>query len=109
MSLLKIKNLKVSVQDKVIIDGFNIDINPGEIHAIMGPNGSGKSTLSNVICGKTDYVIEDGYIEYKDKNLLDLAIDERAANGIYLAFQYPIEIPGVNSSNFIKHSLNAIR
>jgi len=109
MSLLKIKNLKVSVQDKVIIDGFNLEIKPGEIHAIMGPNGSGKSTLSHVISGKAGYNIEDGTLEYKGKNILDLAIDKRAADGIYLAFQYPIEIPGVNSLNFIKHSLNAIR
>ncbi len=109
MSLLEIKNLKVLVKDRVILDGLNLEIKPGKIHVIMGPNGSGKSTLSNVICGKSGYVIEKGYINYENKNLLDLSIDQRAACGIFLAFQHPIEIPGVNSSNFIKQSINAIR
>ncbi|NGX34790.1 MAG: putative ATP-dependent transporter SufC [Candidatus Anoxychlamydiales bacterium] len=109
MNLLEIKDLKVSVQDKTILDGFNLEIKPGEVHVIMGPNGSGKSTLSNVICGKSGYVIEKGSLNYEDQNLLDLSIDERAAQGIFLAFQHPIEIPGVNSSNFIKQSINIIR
>lgn len=109
MNLLEINDLKVSIKDKVILNGFNLEIKPGEIHVIMGPNGSGKSTLSNVICGKDGYVIEEGKINYENKNLLDLSIDQRATQGIFLAFQHPIEIPGVNSSNFIKHSINTVR
>ncbi|NGX30165.1 MAG: putative ATP-dependent transporter SufC [Candidatus Anoxychlamydiales bacterium] len=109
MNLLEIKDLKVSIKDKVILDGFNLEIKLGEIHVIMGPNGSGKSTLSNVICGKSGYVIEKGDINYENKNLLDLSIDQRAAEGIFLAFQHPIEIPGVKSLNFIKESVNTIR
>ena len=109
MNLLEIKDLKVSVENKVIIDGFNLEIKPGEIHVIMGPNGSGKSTLSNIISGKSGYTIDQGDVLYKNKNLLKLSIDQRALLGIYLAFQYPIEIPGVSSLNFIKYSLNTIR
>ncbi|NGX35858.1 MAG: putative ATP-dependent transporter SufC [Candidatus Anoxychlamydiales bacterium] len=109
MNLLEIKDLKVSVENKVIIDGFNLEIKPGEIHVIMGPNGSGKSTLSNIISGKSGYAIDQGDVLYKNKNLLKLSIDQRALLGIYLAFQYPIEIPGVSSLNFIKYSLNTIR
>ena len=109
MSLLEIKDLKVSIKDKVIINEFNFEMKPGEVHVIMGPNGSGKSTLSNVICGKSDYDIEKGQMLYKNKDLSKLSIDQRAIEGIYLAFQYPIEIAGVNSLSFIKQSLNAIR
>jgi len=109
MNLLEIKDLKVSVKDKVILDGFNLEIKPGKVHVIMGPNGSGKSTLSNIICGKSGYVIEKGMINYENENLLDLAIDKRVSKGIFLAFQHPIEISGVNSLNFIKESVNSIR
>ena len=109
MNLLEIKDLKVSVENKTILKGFDLKIKPGEVHVIMGPNGSGKSTLSNIICGKSSYKIDQGQVLYKDKNLLDLTIDQRALLGIYLAFQYPIEIPGVNCLNFIKQSVNTIR
>ncbi|OGN61647.1 MAG: Fe-S cluster assembly ATPase SufC [Chlamydiae bacterium RIFCSPHIGHO2_12_FULL_27_8] len=106
--MLEIKNLKVKVKNNDIIKGIDIFLKKGEIHVIMGPNGSGKSTLSNVITGKNGYEIE-GSISYKNEDLLKKSIDERAVLGIYQAFQYPIEIPGVNSLNFIKQSLNAIR
>lgn len=109
MNLLEIKDLKVSVENKVIIDGFNLEIKPGEVHVIMGQNGSGKSTLSNIISGKSGYNIEKGQVLYEDENLLEKSIDQRALLGIYLAFQYPIEIPGVSCLNFIKHSLNTLR
>jgi len=104
---LSIKNLSVSIEDKQILKDFSIEINKGEVHAIMGPNGCGKSTLSNVLAGKEDYLITDGEIIFKDQNLLDLNIEERSQLGIFLAFQYPIEIPGVNITPFLKASLNA--
>ena len=106
--MLDIKNLKVSVGGKKILDGFNLKIKSGEVHAIMGPNGSGKSTLANVLTGKNGYEIE-GKILYQGKDLLTLPIEERAQKGLFMAFQYPLEIPGVNTNNFLKTSLNTIR
>ena len=104
---LSIKNLSVSIEGKKILNNFSLEMNVGEVHAIMGPNGCGKSTLSNVLAGKEDYEILDGEIIFKDQNLLDLNIEERSQLGIFLAFQYPIEIPGVNITPFLKTSLNA--
>ena len=104
---LSIKNLSVSIEGKKILNNFSLEMNAGEVHAIMGPNGCGKSTLSNVLAGKEDYEILDGEIIFKDQNLLDLNIEERSQLGIFLAFQYPIEIPGVNITPFLKTSLNA--
>jgi len=106
--MLDIKNLKASVGDKKILDGFNLKIKSGEVHAIMGPNGSGKSTLANVLTGKKGYEIE-GKVLYQGKDLLTLPIEERAQKGLFMAFQYPLEIPGVNTNNFLKTSLNTIR
>ena len=106
--MLVIKNLKASVDGKDILKGLNISIKPGELHAIMGPNGSGKSTLANVLSGKTGYKIS-GELKYEGKNLQEISIDERAQKGIFLAFQYPTEIPGVNTSNFLRTSLNKVR
>ena len=106
--MLVIKNLKASVDGKDILKGLNISIKPGELHAIMGPNGSGKSTLANVLSGKAGYKIS-GELKYEGKNLQEISIDERAQKGIFLAFQYPTEIPGVNTSNFLRTSLNKVR
>ena len=106
--MLEIKNLKASINNKSILKGLNITIKPGELHAIMGPNGSGKSTLANVLSGKKGYEIS-GELKYKGKNLTNISVDERAQEGIFLAFQYPTEIPGVNTNNFLKTSLNKVR
>ena len=106
--MLKIKDLKANIDKKFILDGFNLEIKPGEIHAIMGPNGSGKSTLSNILSGKKGYETS-GQITFENQNLFNLEADERAHKGIFLAFQYPLEIPGVNTNIFLKTSLNAIR
>ncbi len=106
--MLKIKNLKASIEKKEILKGLNISIQPGELHAIMGPNGSGKSTLANVLSGKNGYQIT-GELNYKGNSLKDIPIDERAQKGIFLAFQYPTEIPGVNTNNFLRTSLNKVR
>ena len=106
--MLQIKDLKVKIDNKEILKGLNLEIKPGEVHAIMGPNGSGKSTLSNVLSGKKGYTVS-GDVTYLNKNLLDLEIEERAHKGIFLAFQYPLEIPGVNTNIFLKTSLNAIK
>ena len=105
--MLKIKDLKATIENKEILKGLNLEIKPGEVHAIMGPNGSGKSTLSNVLSGKKGYTVS-GDVTYFNENLLDLEIEERAHKGIFLAFQYPLEIPGVNTNIFLKTSLNAI-
>ena len=104
---LSIKNLSVSIDNKRILNNFSLEMNEGEVHAIMGPNGCGKSTLSNVLAGKEEYEILEGEIIFKDQNLLALNIEERSQLGIFLAFQYPIEIPGVNITPFLKASLNA--
>ena len=106
--MLEIKNLKASINNRNILKGLNLKINPGEVHAIMGPNGSGKSTLANILSGKNGYEIS-GSLKYEGKNLQDIPIEERAQKGIFLAFQYPLEIPGVNTTNFLKTSLNTIR
>ena len=106
--MLEIKNLIASIDDKKILEGFNLRIKPGEVHAIMGPNGSGKSPLANVLAGKSGYKVE-GKVLYEGKNLLSLSTEERAQKGLFLAFQYPLEIPGVNTNNFLKTSLNTIR
>ena len=106
--MLKIKDLKATINEKLILNGLNLEIKPGEVHAIMGPNGSGKSTLANVLSGKNGYEIE-GEIYFDGINLDDLKIEERAQKGIFLAFQYPLEIPGVNTNNFLKTSLNSVR
>ena len=105
--LLSIKNLTASIEDKVIINDLSLDIKEGEMHAIMGRNGSGKSTLSNILAGKEDYEILSGEIVFKGKNLLDLNIEERSQLGLFLAFQYPIEIPGVSITPFLKTALNS--
>jgi Fe-S cluster assembly ATP-binding protein len=109
--MLEIKNLHVKVadEDAEILRGIDLTINPGEVHAIMGPNGSGKSTLSYVLAGKDDYEITEGEVLYNGENLLDMAPDERAAAGLFLAFQYPIEIPGVGTMTFLKTAMNAQR
>ena len=107
--MLSIKNLKVSIENNLILKGLNLEIKNGEVHAIMGPNGSGKSTLASVIAGNDNYKIESGSISFFGKNINDFSPDERAMMGIFLAFQYPVEIPGVSTINFIKTALNRIR
>lgn len=107
--MLSIKNLHATVHDKKILNGVDLEIGAGEVHAIMGPNGSGKSTLSYVLSGREGYEVTAGEIIYKGKNLLELDIHERAGEGIFLAFQYPVEIPGVSSMNFLRTSLNSVR
>ena len=109
MSLLSVKDLHVSVDGKKILNGINLDVNPGEVHAVMGPNGSGKSTLSYVLSGRDGYDVIQGKILFKDMNVLDMEPHERAAVGIYLAFQYPVEIPGVSNLTFLKTAVNAVR
>ena len=109
--MLKIDNLKVSLEEeeKQIIKGLSLSINPGEIHAIMGPNGSGKSTLSSVLSGKDGYAVDSGNVTFEGRNLLEAEVEERAALGIFMAFQYPIEIPGVGNMNFLRTALNSQR
>ena len=109
MNLLSIKNLHASVEGKEILKGINLEINPGEVHAIMGPNGSGKSTLASVLAGRDEYKITGGEVIYQGKNLLDMEPEIRAREGIFLAFQYPVEIPGVSNANFLKTALNEVR
>tara|TARA_B100000287_G_scaffold236660_1_gene222785 strand:- start:401 stop:1147 length:747 start_codon:yes stop_codon:yes gene_type:complete len=103
--MLQIKNLKASIDSTQILKGVNLTVKPGEVHAIMGPNGSGKSTLSAVIAGKEDYEVDEGSINFQGEDLLELAPEERAHKGVFLSFQYPVEIPGISVSNFIKTSL----
>ncbi|HNP18509.1 MAG TPA: Fe-S cluster assembly ATPase SufC [Fulvivirga sp.] len=107
--MLTIKNLHASIEDKSILKGVNLVVKPGEVHAIMGPNGSGKSTLASVLAGREDYVVTAGSINFQGKDLLEMAPEERAREGVFLAFQYPIEIPGVSTTNFMKTALNKIR
>jgi len=106
--MLEIKNLKASINKKTILNGLNLTIKAGEVHAIMGPNGSGKSTLANVLSGKNGYEIS-GEINFKGESLKQVPVEKRAQKGIFLAFQYPLEIPGVNTNNFLKTSLNSVR
>jgi len=107
--MLKIKDLKASVEGKTILKGINLDVKPGEVHAIMGPNGSGKSTLANVLAGREDYLVETGVVTFRDKDLFEMAPEERAREGLFLAFQYPVEIPGVSNVYFLKTALNEKR
>jgi Fe-S cluster assembly ATP-binding protein len=109
MALLEVKDLQARVEEKEILRGLNLTINPGEVHAIMGPNGSGKSTLSYVLAGKDDYEVTGGSATLDGDDLLELEPDERAAKGLFLAFQYPIEIPGVASMTFLRTAVNAVR
>jgi Fe-S cluster assembly ATP-binding protein len=109
MSLLEVKDLKVRVEDREILHGLRLTVNPGEVHAIMGPNGSGKSTLSHVIAGKPGYEVTGGEILFRGEDLLEMAPDVRAAKGVFLAFQYPVEIPGVATMTFLRTALNAQR
>ena len=109
MALLEIRNLHVRVEEREILHGLDLIVNKGEVHAIMGPNGSGKSTLSHVIAGKPGYEVTEGQILFKGEDLLEMSPDERAANGVFLAFQYPVEIPGVGNMTFLRTALNAQR
>ena len=107
--MLTIKNLQAKVADKQILNGIDLKVNAGEVHAIMGPNGSGKSTLASVLAGREDYEVTGGEVDFKGKNLLELEPEDRAREGIFMAFQYPVEIPGVSTINFMKTALNQIR
>lgn len=107
--MLKIENLHASVEDKAILRGINLEVKPGEVHAIMGPNGSGKSTLSSVIAGNEDFEVTNGNIEFLGEDIGELAPEERAHRGLFLSFQYPVEIPGVSVTNFIKTAINETR
>jgi Fe-S cluster assembly ATP-binding protein len=109
MSLLELSNLHVSVEGNEILKGIDLTVNPGEVHAIMGPNGSGKSTLASVLAGREDYEVTGGEIHYADQDLLELDAETRAREGLFLAFQYPVEIPGVSNTYFLRTALNAIR
>jgi Fe-S cluster assembly ATP-binding protein len=109
MSMLEVRSLKVRVEDKEILRGVNLTVNPGEVHAIMGPNGSGKSTFARALSGHPGYEVTGGTVLYDGKDLLDLSPDERARAGVFMAFQYPVEIPGVNNAYFLKAALNARR
>lgn len=107
--MLEIKNLVAGIEEKNILNGINLTINPGEVHAIMGPNGSGKSTLASVIAGREEYEVESGDVLFEGESLLELAAEERAHKGVFLSFQYPVEIPGVSVTNFIKTAINETR
>jgi len=107
--MLRIKDLQARIEEKEILKGINLDIKPGEIHAIMGPNGSGKSTLASVLAGRADYEVTGGSVDFLGKDLLELSPEDRAKEGLFLAFQYPVEIPGVSTTNFIKSAVNEKR
>ena len=107
--MLSIKNLHASIEGTPILRGINLEIKAGEVHAIMGPNGSGKSTLASVLAGREEYEVTEGEVLFKGKNLLDLAPEDRAREGVFLAFQYPVEIPGVSSTNFLRTAVNQVR
>lgn len=107
--MLRINNLKAKIDDKQILNGINLEVKPGEVHAIMGPNGSGKSTLASVLAGREEYEVLEGEVDFMGKNLLEMAPEERAREGVFLAFQYPVEIPGVSTINFMKTAVNQIR
>jgi len=107
--MITIKNLHANVEGKKILNGINLEIKPGEVHAIMGPNGSGKSTLANVLAGNENYEVTEGEVLFYGKNLLELSVEDRAREGMFLAFQYPIEIPGISNATFLKTSINEIR
>ncbi|MCU0414328.1 MAG: ATP-binding cassette domain-containing protein, partial [Ignavibacteriaceae bacterium] len=107
--MLEIRNLHAGIEGNEILKGIDLKINAGEVHAIMGPNGSGKSTLAQVLAGREGYEVTEGQINYNGKNLLELAPEDRAREGVFLAFQYPVEIPGVSNTNLLKTALNEIR
>ena len=107
--MLSIQNLHAGIEGKKILNGISLDIKPGEVHAIMGPNGSGKSTLASVLAGRKDYEVINGSVQFLGKDLLDMSPEERAGEGLFLAFQYPVEIPGLSTTNFIKTAVNEVR
>lgn len=107
--MLKIKNLHAEIENQQILKGINLEVKAGEVHAIMGPNGSGKSTLASVLAGREDYNVTEGEVEFLGKDILDLAPEDRAREGLFLAFQYPVEIPGVSSNNFLRTAINQTR
>jgi Fe-S cluster assembly ATP-binding protein len=107
--MLKIQNLHAGIEEKQILKGIELEIKAGEVHAIMGPNGSGKSTLASVLAGRKDYVVNEGSVDFAGKDLLDMSPEERAGEGLFLAFQYPVEIPGLSTTNFIKTAVNEVR
>jgi Fe-S cluster assembly ATP-binding protein len=107
--ILKVENLHAEADGNEILRGLNLEVMPGEVHSIMGPNGSGKSTLAKILAGREEYEVTEGSITYKGQDLLELEPDERAREGVFLAFQYPVEIPGVSNMQFLKESLNAVR
>ncbi len=107
--MLNIKNLHAEIEGKEILKGLNLEVKPGEVHAIMGPNGSGKSTLASVLAGKEEYEVTQGEVHFNGKDLLEMAPEERAGDGLFLAFQYPVEIPGVSMMNFLKTSIQEVR
>jgi Fe-S cluster assembly ATP-binding protein len=109
MSLLEIKNLHVKVDNNEILKGINLTVNPGEVHSIMGPNGSGKSTLAQVLARRESYNVTDGSVTFDGKDLLEMKVEDAACEGVFLAFQYPVEIPGISNAYFLRSALNAVR